>query len=97
MAKESAFQAKLIKDIKKLLPDCIVLKSDAGYIQGFPDLIVLNHDKWGALECKTSGTASHRPNQDWYVDKLNGMSFAAFVFPENKERIINELYEALRS
>lgn len=95
MARESAFQAKLIKDIKAMLPECVVLKTDANYIQGFPDLLVLNGDRWAALECKATESASHQPNQDWYVNHLRGMSYAAFVFPENKERILHELYESL--
>lgn len=97
MAKESAFQAKLIKDIKAALPESIVLKTDATYMQGFPDLLILNRGKWAALECKARSTASHQPNQDWYVEQLSGMSYAAFIYPENKERILNELYEALGS
>ena len=39
--KESAFQAKLIREIKKRFPGAIVLKNDPNYIQGFPDLTVL--------------------------------------------------------
>lgn len=49
---ESQFQAKLIKELKKLFPGCIVMKSDSGYLQGIPDLLILFNDKWAALECK---------------------------------------------
>lgn len=96
--KESQFQAELIKDIHKLLGDeAVVMKVDAGYVQGIPDLFVLHNDKWAALECKRSAKAPHRPNQDYYVEKLDGMSYAAFVYPENKEKILNELQRSLRS
>lgn len=91
MAKESAFQAKLIKDLKAMLPGCAVLKNDPNYIQGVPDLLILYNNRWAALECKRSKNASHRPNQEYYISKMDGMSFAAFVYPENREDILDEL------
>lgn len=91
MSKESSFQAMLIKELKAIFPGCMVLKNDANYIQGIPDLLVLYNDKWAMLECKQSSKASHQPNQDYYVDKLGSMSYAAFIFPENKEEVLHEL------
>lgn len=86
---ENKFQSKLIKEIKDRFPECIVMKNDSSYIQGIPDLLVLFRNKWAALEVKKSNTASHRPNQDYYVDKMNDMSYAAFIYPENKEEVLN--------
>ena len=94
---ERNFQSKLIKDIKKRLSGCIVLKTDPNYIQGLPDLLILHGNKWAALEVKKSKTASHRPNQDYYVNKMNEMSYAAFVYPENEEEVLNGLAQALES
>ena len=92
MAKrEGAFQSELIGDIKELLPGAMVLKNDPNYIQGIPDLIVLHGDKWAALECKRSEGAKHQPNQDYYVEHMGEMSYAAFVYPENKEEVLNAL------
>lgn len=92
MAKrEGAFQSELIGDIKALLPGAMVLKNDPNYIQGIPDLIVLHGDKWAALECKRSEDAKHQPNQDYYVEHMGEMSYAAFVYPENKEEVLNAL------
>lgn len=91
MGKESTFQATLIKEVKSRFPGCIVIKNDADYIQGVPDLTILFEDRWAALECKRSENASHRPNQDYYVNKMNSMSFAAFIYPENKEEVLDEL------
>ena len=64
---ESQFQAKLIKELKKLFPGCIVMKSDSGYLQGIPDLLILFNDKWAALECKQHAGAKKQPNQEYYV------------------------------
>ena len=92
--KENRFQACLIEEIKQRLPGCTVLKNDASYIQGIPDLLVLYGKHWGALECKQSPKAKHRPNQDYYVRKLNDASFARFIDPTNKEEVLNELQQA---
>ena len=88
---ENKFQANLIKKIKKLFPDCIVMKNDSSYIQGIPDLLVLYKDKWASLECKKSANARHQPNQDYYVGQMNEMSFSRFIFPENEQEVLDEL------
>lgn len=89
---ESKFQAKLIKDIKDEFPGCIVMKNDPTYIQGIPDLLVLHNNKWAGLEVKKNAKASHQPNQDYYVDKMNEMSFSRFVYPENRDEVLDELH-----
>ena len=96
MKKESAFQARLIKEIKDRLPGCYVTKQDAGYIQGIPDLLVLYKKRWATLECKRSEDSPHQPNQDYHVRKMNEMSFSRFIFPENKEEVLDEMVLALR-
>lgn len=88
---ESKFQSNLIKEIKIRFPGSIVMKNDATYIQGIPDLLVLYKDKWAALECKKEAKAKHRPNQDYYVERMNKMSFSSFIYPENKEEILNAM------
>jgi hypothetical protein len=97
MRKESDFQGDLIKEIKTKLPGAIVTKLDSKHIQGLPDLLILYKNKWAALECKKSENESHRPNQDYYVNLMNNMSFAAFIFPGNKEEVLNDLQRALES
>ena len=93
---ESKFQANLIKEIKENLPGCIVMKTDPNYIQGMPDLLILNKNKWASLENKRSANAKKQPNQQYYVDKMNEMSFSRFVCPENKEAVLSDLYKALK-
>lgn len=96
MARENKFQANLIKEIEARFPGAIVMKNDANYIQGIPDLTILYKDKWATLECKKSQNATHRYNQDDYVEMMNNMSFSAFIYPENREEVLNELQTALR-
>lgn len=94
---ESKFQAKLVKELKEKFKGCIVLKTDPCYKQGIPDLLVLHNDKWAALECKKNDKSSHRPNQDFYISKMNDMSYASFISPENKEEILNELEQSFKA
>ena len=94
---EKNFQRDLIKELKQRFTGCIVCKLDARYIQGIPDLLILQDDHWAALEVKKSNHASRRPNQKHYVDRMNKMSFARFISPENKESVLNEMESAFKS
>jgi hypothetical protein len=94
---ESKFQSNLIKEIKEMLPDCIVLKTDPNYIQGFPDLLILWRDKWASLEVKKSINAPHQPNQEYYVNVMDYMSFSRSIYPENKEEVLNAIQQSFRS
>lgn len=94
--KESKFQKEVIDEIQELLPDAIIMKNDPNYIQGIPDLTILSGDKWATLEIKKSKDATHQPNQDFYVETMNNMSFSAFIFPENKEEVLNALAQSLK-
>ena len=92
MAKlESKFQKELIDEIKAEYPGCMIMKNDSGYIQGVPDWTILYKDKWAVLEAKREAKAKHQPNQDYYVEQLNDMSFSRFVYPENKDEVLFEL------
>ena len=93
---ERNFQASLIRELKKRFSGCIVTKLDSSHIQGIPDLLVLWGKHWAALEVKKSARAHRQPNQDYYVGLMDGMSFSRFIFPENKEEVLNELEQAFR-
>jgi len=95
--KESKFQADLIKEIKERFPGCMVMKNDSSYIQGIPDLLILHNDKWAALECKRSSNSKKQPNQEYYVNKMNEMSYAQFVSPENKEEVLDGIQRSFES
>lgn len=97
MRRESEFQSKLKKEIETRFPGSIVTKLDSEMIQGIPDLLILYKDKWATLECKKTSDSHHQPNQDYYVDKMNNMSFSRFICPENKEGILNEMERSFKS
>lgn len=89
---ESKFQKELINEVKVRFPGCVALKNDSGYIQGFPDWTILYKDRWAVLEVKRERDAAKQPNQEYYVDRLNKLGgFARFVFPENKDEILEEM------
>ena len=97
MTKEGDFQSGLRKKIENRFPGSMVLRNDSSWIQGIPDLLILHKGKWAALECKRSEKEKHQPNQDYYVDLMNDMSYASFIFPENEEDVLNELQQAFGS
>lgn len=94
--KESSFQGKLIKKLKLLYPGCLIFKTDPDYLQGSPDLLVLYENHWVALECKRSTNAAKQNNQPYYIDKMNKMSFAAFVSPENEKEVLDGIESTFR-
>lgn len=89
--RENKYQSELIKKITTLFPQSMVLKNDPNYIQGVPDLLVLCDERWAMLEVKVSAKASRRPNQEYYIEKLEYMGFARFVYPENEEEVLRDL------
>ena len=97
MARESKFQSDLIKELEVRFPGCFVTKLDSSHKQGIPDLLILWNDRWATLECKQSKKAKHQPNQDYYVNMMNDMSFSTFIYPENKEEVLHELQQAFQS
>lgn len=97
MTPEAKFQAKLIRKLKRMFPGCEILKNDANYRQGILDLTIFFGDTWAMLEVKASATAKEQPNQDYYIRKFNGMSFAAKIYPENEEEVLAALQEAFSS
>lgn len=94
---ERDIQSGIIKEIQNRLPGSIILKNDPNYRQGIPDLTILYEDRWAALEVKISPKAHHQPNQDYYVERMNTMSYASFINPQNKEEVLNELQRTLES
>lgn len=92
--RESRFQSELKNELSEMFPGCIILKNDANYIQGFPDLTILYKNMWAVLECKRSLYESYQPNQEYYIEELDAMSFASMICPENKEAVLYELQRA---
>ena len=95
--KESKFQAQLIKELERRFEGCFISKLDSGHIQGIPDLLILYKDKWAILECKRSSRAEKQPNQEYYVDLFDQMSFSRFIHRGNKEEVLHELQETFRA
>jgi len=97
LMRESQYQAKLVKKLELMFPGCMILKNNPNHLQGVPDLLVLFYGTWGALEVKLALDSEIRPNQRHYVARMDELSFAAFICPENEEEVLNELQQALTS
>lgn len=91
---ENRYQVKVIRKLERMFPGCVILKTDSGYRQGIPDLFVLWGANWASLEVKASEDAQTQSNQEYYVEKLDEMSFAAFIYPENEEEVLSALQQA---
>ena len=94
---ESKFKTDLVREIKTRFPGSIVLHISPNDLPGGPDLLILHKDKWAALEGKQKEKSSHRPRQDYYVDKMNEMSYASFIYPENKEDVLNDMERSFQA
>lgn len=80
-----------------MFPECFILKNDPQENQGIPDILILYRSMWAMLECKIFDGASEQPNQKYFVDLFNEMSFAAFINPQNEEQVLHDLQYAFRS
>lgn len=97
MALENAYKRGLKKRIRDLLPGCEILDLDPERRQGILDMLVLYGPCWAMLEVKKSADASIRPNQAYYVEYFDEMSFAAFIYPENEDEVLNALQSTFLS
>lgn len=93
---ENRFKTRLCAELKEMFRGCIVAHLNPNEIQGIPDLLILYGKRWAVLEGKKSANEPHQPNQDYYVERMNNMSFAAFIYPENKQEVLYELQLALQ-
>lgn len=92
MKKESDFKNKLYNEIRDRFPGAEVIPNDAGYLQGFPDATVyFPNGRYFLLEGKRECKSARRPNQDYYVNKSPLCDNATFVYPENKDEVLDEL------
>jgi hypothetical protein len=91
---ENRFQAQLVKRLQEMFPGCVILKTDPGYQQGIPDLLILWKGHWASLEVKAYKTSPSQPNQEYYVDLMDKMSFSAFIYPENEKEVLDALQQA---
>jgi hypothetical protein len=91
---ESEFSSDLKLELRHRFPNCLIMKLDPNQIQGIPDLLVLWEDRWACLETKRGLRSVHQPNQEYYVDLLDKMSFAAFVHPLNYRDVLDQMERA---
>lgn len=98
--REREYQPGLKDRIRDRFPGCLILKNDTSQLQGIPDLLILYRDRWAILEVKRERPTcaeDFEPNQEYYLELLNEMSFAACIFPENEEEVLNDLALAFES
>lgn len=97
MAREGSFKSQFIKRLQREYPRAIITKNDANQLQGIPDILFLLETFWAVFEAKDNVDSPYRPNQEYYLDLMNNMSFARVVYPEIEEEVIRELQRAYRT
>lgn len=93
---ERDYQPRLIKKLRILFDGIIILKNDSSYQNGVPDLILLYGPHWAMLEVKKqrpTKASDFQPNQEYFIELMNGMSFAACIYPENEDEVLSALQQ----
>ena len=91
---EIKFQANLVKKLERMFPGCYIQRNDPRQQQGIPDLTIFWGPCYAFLEVKDSADAPEQPNQGYFVQQFAEMSFAAFIYPENEEEVLDALQHA---
>lgn len=91
MVKESDFQAKVIKQLKAMGLTVVKNQAGPGVPTGFPDITAFGEGIYFCLECKASARAKKQPRQDYWINKLNEWSYAAFIYPSNYDKVMSEI------
>ena len=94
---ESKFQRKVIEEVERMFPDCVIIKTDPTYIWSFPDLVVFIDSNYAVLETKRRADSDKQPNQGYYVGLLDDMSFSRFINQDNFEEVMDELARAFKT
>lgn len=92
---ESQYRTELSKRIQRRWPDSVIVPTDPSRQQGILDILILIGRRWAMLELKRRANSSRRPNQPYFVEKFNDMSYAAFICPENEDEVLDELQATL--
>lgn len=94
---ESTFQKEVLRpELDRRFPGCLIIKGNSAVRQGVPDWIVLWGPRWGFLEAKRSRSATLQTNQEYYVELLDEMSFAAFIDPSNYMEVLDQMERAFK-
>jgi hypothetical protein len=91
---ERYYQPGLIKRIERRFPEAYVRKIDVQ--QGWPDLLILLPGFWALLEVKKEkpSASDFEPNQEWWIEEFDNMSFSACIYPQNEEDVLDALQQA---
>lgn len=93
----NGFYSRVIRRLEIDFPEAIVLRGNSEHLNGIPDIVIIHHDRWAALEVKRRHDAPTRPNQKYYIDLLNNWSYASIIHPQNENEVFLELESALSS
>lgn len=92
---ESEVQKQFIDWVYNAFPEAIVMKNDASYLLGVPDLTIIVRSRWAFIETKKCSNSHKQPLQEDYIQYADTWAFGAFVDKDNAYRVFNELVDYL--
>jgi hypothetical protein len=94
---EAHFQNRILKPrLRRMFPGCTIQKF-SDFQQGYPDLIILWNCMWAVLEVKAAHNSPEQPNQRPWIEHFSQQTFAAFIYPENMEEVLDGLQRSFES
>lgn len=95
MVLEKNFQADVIKYLKSKGCFTWKMQQNATTTVGVADVFFCKEGFYGFIECKKSKNSSLRPGQKEFIEKMDKWSWARICYPENWEKVKEELDEVL--
>ena len=92
-AKESDFQRDLLRFLRLKGCFCIKLQAGPGVPTATPDILFCHYGFYGFIEVKLSKRSRLQPGQRESVAKLNEMSYAKIIYPENFSELEEDLWD----
>lgn len=94
---ESEFKRKFKNMLEQSYPGCVLVDINPEQFRSFPDLLFLYDKFWATFEMKRTVGSAVRPNQPYWVEKLDNMSFSRFVEPGTAKEVLDDLARAIQS
>lgn len=92
-SKESDFQRDVLRFLRLKGCFCLKLSAGPGVPTATPDIFFAHFGFYGFAELKLSKRSRLRPGQKEMVEKLNRLSYAKIIYPENFSELEEDLWD----
>lgn len=91
MKLESTFEKEFCKALRQTLGERYTYTFKLTAAKGIPDRLILYKDKYALLEFKQYKNAKKQPGQETWVGHFDNLAYAAIVYPENAEKVMQDI------